>query len=337
MIRINFIYIILKLIYYLKEIKLNRRKFIKQGAAVTLASLVISPSILKPLLAESPDLPLQPEFVPEPLKWKSDEINVAWIGHATVLINFFGKIILTDPAFYESVGIYIGAFTLGPKRVSLPAIEIYDVPKPDLVLISHAHMDHMDYRTLKKLTEMYPSQLNCVTAFNTKDVIDDLKWKSISELDWNEERIFEGVKIKAAEVKHNGWRYPGEKDRSAGYVKNGRSYNGYILERNNKKILFAGDTTFTDKFKMHKKENVDVAIMPIGGYKPHRNHHCTPEEALVMAEYHLGAKYFIPMHTKTFDSGKMIYEPLSWLKKSEKHYKIKVGIEDIGETFTLKS
>jgi len=56
----------------------------------------------------------------------------------------------------------------------------------------------------------------------------------------------------------------------------------------------------------------------------------------VMAEYHLGAKHFIPIHTKTFDSGEMILEPLNWLAKTSKNYNINVGIWDIGETFTLK-
>ena len=109
------------------------------------------------------------------------------------------------------------------------------------------------------------------------------------------------------------------------------------MERHGKKVLFGGDTTFTDKFKKHRDENVDIAIMPIGAYKPWRKYHCTPEEALVMAEYQLGAKYFIPIHTKTFDSGEMIYEPLEWLNKSSKNYEIKVGLRDIGETFTLKT
>jgi L-ascorbate metabolism protein UlaG (beta-lactamase superfamily) len=316
---------------------LNRRIFIKSSAAAALWSLILSPSLISGLKAAEQDLPLTPIAKPDPARWKNDEINVAWIGHATVLINFYGKIILTDPVFYESVGLYLGGYTLGPKRASMPAIEIYDIPKPDIVLISHAHMDHMDYRTLKKLTEMYPSQLDCITAFNTQDVIEDLNWKSLQELDWDEELNFKGIRFKGVEVKHHGWRYPGEKDRSAGFFNDGRSFNAYIMEMNNKKILFGGDTTFTDKLKKHKHENVDIAIMPIGAYKPWRKYHCTPEEALVMAEYHLGAKHFIPMHTKTFDSDDMIFEPLIWLMKSKKHYNINVGIKDIGETFTLKT
>jgi L-ascorbate metabolism protein UlaG (beta-lactamase superfamily) len=211
-----------------------------------------------------------------------------------------------------------------------------DIPKPDIVLLSHAHMDHMDYKTLKALTEKYSGELDCIVAYNTKDVVEDLKWKSLQEVDWDERISLNGINFKGIEVQHFGWRYPGEKDRTGGHFKDGRSFNGFIMERFGKKILFGGDTTFTDKFKKHRDENVDIAIMPIGAYKPWRKYHCTPEEALVMAEYHLGAKYFIPIHTKTFDSGEMIYEPLDWLNKSSKNYSIKVGLRDIGETFLLK-
>ena len=109
------------------------------------------------------------------------------------------------------------------------------------------------------------------------------------------------------------------------------------MERDGRKILFGGDTTFTDKFKMQRDEKVDIAIMPIGSYNPWRKYHCTPEEALVMAEYYIGAKYFIPIHTKTFDRRDMIYEPLKWLARSSKNYEMQVGLWDIGETFTLKA
>lgn len=316
---------------------MKRRKFIKHGLlAATGASLF--PGFVsrgKKLYGRKPEIDIKSK--PVPGEWKNDEINIAWIGHSTLLINFYGKIILTDPAFFEGIGLYIGGFILGLRRATLPALTIDEIPRPDIVLISHAHMDHMDYKTLKAFTEMYPGKLDCITAFNTKDVINDLQWKSLQEMDWLEELKLNDVKFKALEVKHRGWRYPGEKDRSGGFITDGRSYNAYILERNGKKILFGGDTTFTDKFKQHKNEAVDIAIMPIGGYNPWRSFHCTPEEALVMAEYHLGAKYFIPMHCKTFDTGSDLLEPLEWMKKSEKHYKMKIGLRDIGETFTLKS
>lgn len=317
---------------------MDRRKFIKSSAIVTAGSLILPSKLVKGFNKSfSGSKMIEPSSRPKLDRWKDDEINVAWIGHATVLINFFGKYILTDPVFFEAVGVYIEGYILGPRRASLPALMLEDIPKPDIVLLSHAHMDHMDYKTLKALTEKYSGELDCIVAYNTKDVVEDLKWKSLREVDWDERATLNGINFKGIETQHFGWRYPGEKDRSGGHMKDGRSYNGFIMERHGKKILFGGDTTFTDKFKKHKDENVDIAIMPIGAYKPWRKYHCTPEEALVMAEYHLGAKYFIPIHTKTFDSGEMIYEPLDWLNKSSKNYSMKVGLRDIGETFTLKS
>ena len=317
---------------------MDRRKFLRSSAIVTAGSLILPPKLVRGFNKSlSGSNMIEPSSRPNLNRWKDDEINVAWIGHATVLINFFGKYILTDPVFFEAVGVYIEGYILGPRRASLPALMLEDIPKPDIVLLSHAHMDHMDYKTLKAITEKYPGELDCIVAYNTKDVVEDLKWKSLQEVDWDERISLNGVNFKGIETQHFGWRYPGEKDRSAGHMKDGRSFNGFIMERYDKKILFGGDTTFTDKFKKHRDENIDIAIMPIGAYKPWRKYHCTPEEALVMAEYHLGAKYFIPIHTKTFDSGEMIYEPLEWLNKSSKNYEIKVGLRDIGETFTLKT
>lgn len=316
---------------------MDRRKFLKSSAIAAAGSLILPPKIIRGMnTAPSVADMIKPSSTPKLEIWREDEINIAWIGHATVLINFFGKYILTDPVFFEAVGLYLDGYILGPKRASLPALMLEDIPKPDIVLLSHAHMDHMDYKTLKALTEKYPNQLDSIVAYNTKDVIEDLKWKSINVIDWDERISLNGINFKGIETQHFGWRYPGEKDRSGGHMKDGRSFNGFIMERHGKKVLFGGDTSFTDKFKKHRDEHVDVAIMPIGAYKPWRKYHCTPEEALVMAEYHLGAKYFIPIHTKTFDSGEMIYEPLNWLARTSKNYKIKVGLWDIGETFTLK-
>jgi L-ascorbate metabolism protein UlaG (beta-lactamase superfamily) len=317
---------------------LDRRKFLKSSTIAAAGSLILPPSLLKAMNASPSGADMiKPSTQPKLERWKDDEINVAWIGHATVLINFFGKYILTDPVFFEAVGVYIEGYILGPRRASLPALMLEDIPKPDIVLLSHAHMDHMDYKTLKALTEIYPNQLDCIVAYNTKDVIEGLKWKSINIVDWDERISLNGINFKGIEVQHFGWRYPGEKERSTGNFLDGRSFNGFIMERYDKKILFGGDTTFTDKFKKHRDENVDIAIMPIGAYKPWRKYHCTPEEALVMAEYHLGAKYFIPIHTKTFDRGEMIFEPLEWLAKSSKNYEMKIGLWDIGETFKLKA
>ncbi len=309
---------------------MKRKEFINK-IALGIAGFLVLPSD-----NNAKTYPINANLKPNPAQWRDDQINIAWIGHSTVLINFFGKIILTDPVLFERVGINLFGITFGPSRFTNPALTIDEIPKPDLILLSHAHMDHMDYATLQRFTKLFPNRIDCITAFNTKDVIEELKWKSISELDWNEETEIIGMKVKAIEVKHFGWRYPWERDRSKGFMQNGRSYNAYVIERFDKKILFGGDTAMTDQFKKVANENIEIAIMPIGAYKPWRRNHCDPEEALIMADKHIGAKYFIPIHTKTFKQGsEPIEEPLNWLQNSIPNYKIKLAIKELGETFTL--
>jgi|YNPMSStandDraft_1061717.scaffolds.fasta_scaffold01978_5 L-ascorbate metabolism protein UlaG (beta-lactamase superfamily) len=278
--------------------------------------------------------PKDAPFTPDLSLWSDDKIYFCWVGHSTYLINFYGKIILTDPVFSNRIGLYALITNLGPKRIVAPAIKPEKIPQPDLILISHAHFDHLDYPTLKYFSEKFPNKISVVTAFKTKDIFQDLQFKKITELDWDETTDISGVKVKALKVKHFGWRYPWQEDRSKGF-KNGRSYNAYIIERSGKKILFAGDTAYIDWFKNYKNENIDVAIMPIGAYNPWKISHCDPEEALIMAD-DLNAKYFLPMHTRTFPHGREPFdEPIQWLKKSAKNYKTQVGIFEVGETFIL--
>lgn len=314
---------------------MKRRTFIKKGFVLTAAGFLITPFWLAKLQTFG-RTPTISAVKPEPLLWKKEDINIAWLGHSTVLINFFGTTILTDPVLFERVGIYILGLTIGPSRYSSPALTIDEFPKPDLVLLSHAHMDHMDYETLLALTDKYPAELNCLTAKNTKDVIEELNWKSLEEIDWNDEINFLDLHIKALEVKHFGWRYPWERDRSKGYFNNGRSYNAYLIEKKGKIVLFGGDTSYTQKFREAKLENVEIAIMPIGAYRPWKWNHCNPEEALYMADEHIRAKYFVPIHCNTFKQGiEPIDEPIRWLNESKGSYGLTVAIGAIGETLTL--
>ena len=94
----------------------------------------------------------------------------------------------------------------------------------------------MDYKSLKELTDKFPNEISCVTAYNTKDIIDDLNWKTLKELDWGKTIQYDELKIKVIEVNYDGFRLPGERDRADGQMLEGRSYNGYILESNDKKI-----------------------------------------------------------------------------------------------------
>ncbi|MCB9207800.1 MAG: MBL fold metallo-hydrolase [Ignavibacteriales bacterium] len=308
---------------------LNRRKFIGKSFLAAVGSFLFP----KLILAEEAESVL--DFKPNPDEWSNDQVNLAWIGHSTILLNFYGTIILTDPILLNRIGMNVLGLSFGPSRLTPPALAIDEIPKPDIILLSHAHFDHTDYNSLKKLTKKYPNKIDVIAAYLTKDVIEDLEWKSITIIDWNESTEINNIKFTALEVEHFGWRVPWEKDRSRGYMKDGRSYNAYLIENNGTKILFGGDTRKTKKLEVLKDTNPDVAIMPIGAYNPWTHAHCNPEEALVMAE-NIGAKYFIPIHTKTFKLGSEPFEePIDWLKKSVENYNIKLGIDSIGQTFTL--
>ena len=97
-----------------------------------------------------------------------------------MLISFFGVRILTDPALGSRVGLSLGLGTAGPKRYIAPALKLNELPPIDLVLLSHAHMDHMDLPTLSR----FARHAQFVTASITGDVVAAAGAKKITELKW---------------------------------------------------------------------------------------------------------------------------------------------------------
>jgi L-ascorbate metabolism protein UlaG (beta-lactamase superfamily) len=128
---------------------------------------------------------MPPPHRPDPHSWSNDTVTAAWIGHATVLINFYGTMILTDPVFSTRAGLRImGMFTLGTKRLVVPALTIDELPPIDLILISHAHMDHLDLHSLRKFDRNIP----VIMAANTSDIIRGMRFTSVTEVDWSHRR-----------------------------------------------------------------------------------------------------------------------------------------------------
>ncbi len=268
---------------------------------------------------------------PEPATWDDSTITAAWIGHATVLINFFGLKIITDPVFSDKIGINIlGLLTLGPKRLVAPALTMDQLPPIDLILLSHAHMDHMDFPSLRKFNKNIP----VVMAKNTSDLLADRAWKHLQELDWGEQTTISDVTIEALRVNHFGWRFPWEKDRSRGYME-GRSFNAYLLSKNGKHIVFGGDTAYQEFFLQLAERNipVDLAILPIGAYDPWIYVHANPEQAVAMAN-HMNASAIMPVHWSTFIlSNEPTNEPIERLKKALTQHSPKLAVEKIGQTW----
>ncbi len=261
---------------------------------------------------------------PNPARWGDTRIHAAWLGHSTVLLRIDGITILTDPVFSRRVGLSVGPVTLGIKRIVAPALSIAETPRPDIVLLSHAHMDHFDLPSLKALRS---HRTTVVTASRTGDLLRVPRYAAVHELAWNDMVRVGDVSIRAFEVKHWGARM-----RSDIY----RGYNGYLIETRRHRVLFGGDTALTDSFRrLRDQRGIDLAIMPIGAYNPWIRAHCTPEQALRMAN-EAGAEFFLPVHHRTFPLGAEPYnEPLERIRTALANDPHRLAVSLIGEEFRL--
>ncbi|MBU3698813.1 MAG: Zn-dependent hydrolase [Candidatus Kapabacteria bacterium] len=256
-----------------------------------------------------------------------------WIGHSTVLLKLGTTWVITDPVFSDVVGLNILGIRIGPRRHMPPALSVDEIPRPDVVLISHAHMDHLDLPSLELITQRWPNQIDVITPTNTSDILRDLPWRSVGELDWHGRTSLSGIDVQALEVVHNGWRFPGEPCRSAGNRRRGRSYNGYVIEWNGARVVFGGDTAYSRTFS-EVTGQVDLAIMPIGSYEGFRHLHCTPEEALEMSAM-MKARSLMPIHHLTFkQSPEPMSEPLQRLRRKVVDYDLVLAARLPGSTYS---
>ena len=261
-------------------------------------------------------------FRPNPQNWSDRGLFAAWLGHSTVLLKIDGLTILTDPVFSRSVGLSIGPLTLGVKRLVEPALRIPELPRIDLVLLSHAHFDHFDLPSLRRLRNR---STTIVTASKTADLLHCMRFAAVHELAWDERVQLGPATIKAFEVNHWGARM-----RTDSY----RGYNGYIIEAGRYRVLFGGDTAYTTAFRTLKSAHpFDLAIMPVGAYDPWIHYHATPEQSWQMAN-DAGASRFLPVHHQTFALSREPYlEPVERLMEAAGAEAGRIVLDSIGREF----
>ena len=230
---------------------------------------------------------------PHPLAWPGDGLTVAWLGHATVLLNIRGSFVLTDPTLERRIGIGRGLAKLGPRRLVQPALRPRELPRLDAILLSHAHMDHTDIGTLRHLRRDVP----VVVQQGNRDLV--RRFRTVQELAWGESAEVGEVRIESTQARHWGARMITDKH---------RGYGGYLIQRDGLTVLFAGDTAYTDVLtSLGRRTGIDLAILPIGAYDPWIHNHASPEQAWTMFR-RLGATYVLPVHHSTF---RLSREPLS--------------------------
>lgn len=263
---------------------------------------------------------------PEPKQWGDDGLYITWIGHSTLLIRMNGYNILTDPVFGHRVGVHLPFVTIGAKRHVAPALSPGDLPKIDLLLLSHGHMDHFDPPSLR---QVIGPQTEVVTAQGTSHLIRRFRPRRIHELTPGASlELASGVRIVGQKVRHWGNRYPW----------NGKmGFLGYIVMKDDWRVFFAGDTAITEDISEVAAYRPQVTCMPIGAYAPEtfQGAHCTPEQAWDMFQMSR-AQYLVPMHHDTFVlSSEPLDEPLERLKQAASGAKEAIVISRHGETFHL--
>ena len=223
----------------------------------------------------------------------SDELRITYVNHSTFLIQVGGINILTDPVWSERTSPFQFA---GPKRMRPPGIKFEDLPKIDIVLLSHNHYDHLDLPVMMKIFQIHKPKI--ITPLGVKAFLERNKISGHGDLDWwDEVGLNDSLKIQAVPAQHFSGR--GTFDRDA------TLWCGYVIKRKEGNIYFVGDTGYNEKtFKEigDRCAPIAVALVPIGAYKPQwfmSPIHCSPEEA-VKIHIEVKAKVSIADHYGTF-------------------------------------
>jgi len=272
---------------------------------------------------ELPGAPHQPN----PAAWSDSAITLAWLGHASVLVNFYGVRILTDPTLFRRIGVDLGLGTLGPLRLVRGALTAEELPEIDLVLVSHAHFDHLDTPSLAAVR----GRPAAVMGPGTSDLLPRSYYSSVRELRWNTAATVTtrrgDVLVRAIEVKHWGARIRRD---------TWRGYTGFIVEREGRKLLIGGDTADTPLFREHRRFGpFDAAVMPIGAYDPWIYNHCSPEQGVAMANA-AGARLFVPVHHQSFQlSREPFMEPIERTMEALAAEPERLALSAIGQTVVI--
>ncbi len=256
--------------------------------------------------------------------WPDDRLTVAYLGHASLLVNFFGIRLISDPTLFERIGLSLKSLvTVGPKRVTAAPLAPKALNPLDLVLITHAHMDHLDIRSLKAM----PKKAVVVVAEGCSRLLRPLGFEDIRELRWGESTTVSELTIRAMGARHWGKRWP---PLGVDY-----GFASYVLEKDGHRMLLACDSAYTELFDELSANPPQVAAFSIAAYDPFIWNHANPEEVWRMF-LRTGARHLIPIHWGTFRlSREPMDEPMSRLLAAAGEDEYRIVMREIGGVWTM--
>jgi L-ascorbate metabolism protein UlaG (beta-lactamase superfamily) len=295
----------------IKELDHAHRARLRTGPALTL-SLRFLRAAFHHLRGETEEA--RPMLVSHPPR---GVVALTFVGHATVMLTTPKTRLLTDPLLEN--------FLFGLRRAKAPGVAAEDLEDVDLILISHAHHDHLCRKSLRKLSRTAA----VVVPPRCRSLVAGLGFAEVVELGPDEVFTSADVEVTAVPVRHSGVRGLGNYRR--------RGATGFVVRSQGTSVYFAGDTGYFSGFEeIGRRFHPEVALLPIGGYEPAplRDQHMSPLDAVYAFE-DLGSQLFIPI---THGSFPLSYEPLSapldWLKAicQERNLGDKIAPLDHGET-----
>ena len=225
------------------------------------------------------------------------ELGVMFLGHSSFLLQLAGLNVLVDPVFATRLIVL--------RRQRRVGIRMKDLPAVDLVLLTHAHMDHLNRPTLRRVARAARRQNGqgpvAIVPHGVADLVEGLGFREIRELEWWQSTEFNGLQVTLTPAKHWGARM---------FTDTHRLFGGYVIEGGGHRIYHSGDTAYFGGFsEIGRRLRPQVALLPIGAYFPdsYRGVHTSPEEAL-RSFIEVGAQVMIPMHFGTFRLGR---EPMA--------------------------
>jgi L-ascorbate metabolism protein UlaG (beta-lactamase superfamily) len=279
--------------------------------------------------AEWPDHVPVRQTVP-PRRVEGEEMRVTWIGHATVLIQTQGMNILTDPVWSERTS---PVSFIGPKRVRAPGVRMEDLPKIDLMVVSHNHYDHMDMATLRRIQQRDGSRV--VVSLGNDTLLRSHGIEATAR-DWGQSVRVGAAEVVVERVHHWSTRWGTDRNRAL--------WSGFTFKLPGGNVFFAGDTGFGDGSwprEAARSGPFRLAIIPIGAYEPRdfmKSNHINPDEAVSIYET-LRPAMALGMHWGTVQ---LTFEPIDAPRQRLAELRRARGIPDgrfvateVGQTFAV--
>lgn len=262
--------------------------------------------------------------------FERSDLAAVWLGHASVLMRVGGTTILTDPVFSDRIGLTMGTVTMGISRVAPVPIPASSLPHIDLVLLSHAHLDHLDRPTLQGIAS---KKTTVVTAARTTRLVPP-GFGRVHELTWGNRLNVCGVELEAVRPAHWGARKA---------IDRRRGFNSYVITSECRRALYAGDTALTNAFD--DLGAMDMAVFGIGAYQPWNHHHANPEQVWRMftamqsnagTTERKASGVLVPIHHSTFKlSDEPMDEPIARMLAVAGSDAQRVVVRHVGESWSV--